>query len=138
MHWIRLFTCFLFISFAMLSPCFAIAANSLQTSLSPCEQTQTANDGYTSHQRIEVSAHPAFRPLCIPVYQDTMLLAGEDTQAYITLVGFQHDGAATEPTNSRKEEYLKNSWRCLSGNQQRFTAHRYYLCLYHVWWKRRL
>lgn len=91
MNWIHQFTCFCTICFVMFFPCEVSAINSPEVSLSRCDQTQTSKDGYATHQRLTVSEHPAFRPLCVPVYRDNVVIAGEDTQAYFMLVGFQRN-----------------------------------------------
>ena len=125
MHWIHQFTCFLSIGLVLLFPYIAAAANTPEVSLSNCEQTQTAKDGYATHKRITVSAHPAFRLLCIPVYQDTLLLAGEDTQAYFTLVGFQHNKAyfdydAISTENAQPGREFDNYRKHSDGQKRRY------------------
>lgn len=120
------YACFIAVSIAIVLPQMAFSSPSMQEQLAhDCQDSDTAQSGYTDHKRIMVSTHAAFRPLCIPSYKDTLILEGEDTKAYISLVGYHHNKVYFEPdkvtaSNAQPNREYDNYRKRSDGQKRRY------------------
>ncbi|MDO6711672.1 hypothetical protein Q4567_13140 [Aliiglaciecola sp. 2_MG-2023] len=123
---VSFYTSFISVSIAIFLSQIAFASPSKQKDMAiDCQQSDTAQNGYAVHKRIMVSTHPAFRPLCLPIYKDTLIIEGEDTDAYLSLVGYHQNkiyferdtvSASNAQPNREYDNYRKRS----DGRKRRY------------------